>query len=103
MNQKLKRVKKGLKYAYILLITLFIAINVNAANDDPLSVINNLSDFIFGIMRIVGVILTGFGIMQFGLSFKSQDPSQRSNGVLQVIGGIIIIFAKSILNLITGG
>jgi hypothetical protein len=41
--------------------------------------------------------------MQFGLSFKSQDPSQRSNGVFQVIGGLIVFFAKEILNLITGG
>lgn len=103
MKEKLKKAEKGLKYFYVFLVLLFITTNVYAAGDDPMSVINNLSDFIFSIMRVVGAILTGFGIMQFGLSFKSQDPSQRSNGVLQIVGGIIIIFAKPILNLITGG
>ncbi len=101
--KKIKKLEIGLKYAYIILVLLFMTVNVYAANEDPLKVVNNLSDFIFTIMRVVGFILTGFGIMQFGLSFKSQDPSQRSNGVLQVVGGIIIIFAKPILNLITGG
>lgn len=51
-----------------------------AAGNDPLAVINNLSDFIFGVIRAVGLILLGWGIVQIGLSFQSHDPSQRSNG-----------------------
>ncbi len=69
---------------------------------DPISVVNNLSDFIFGLIRAVGLILLGFGIVQVGLSLKSHDPSQRANGFLTVAGGIIITFAKEILNLIVG-
>ena len=48
-----------------------------------------------------GMILLGFGILQVGLSFKSHDPSQRANGILTLVGGIIITFVKEILNLIT--
>ena len=48
------------------------------------------------------MILTGFGIVQLGLSLKSHDPSQRANGFMTVAGGIIITFAKEILNLIVG-
>jgi hypothetical protein len=70
--------------------------------NDPLAVINNLSDFIFGIIRAVGMILLGFGIVQIGLSLKSHDPSQRANGFLTLTGGVIITFAKEILNIITG-
>ena len=44
----------------------------------------------------------GFGIVQVGLSLKSHDPSQRANGFLTLAGGVIITFAKEILNLITG-
>ena len=44
----------------------------------------------------------GWGIVQVGLSFQSHDPSQRSNGFLTLAGGIVITFAKEILNLITG-
>ena len=51
-----------------------------SAAGDPLTVINNLSDFIFGVIRAVGLILLGWGIVQIGLSFQSHDPSQRSNG-----------------------
>jgi hypothetical protein len=72
------------------------------ATDDPITVVNNLSDFIFGLIRAVGLILLGFGIVQVGLSLKSHDPSQRANGFLTLAGGIIITFAKEILTLITG-
>ena len=64
--------------------------------------INNLSDFIFGVIRAVGLILLGWGIVQIGLSFQSHDPSQRSNGFLTLAGGVIVTFAKEILSLITG-
>lgn len=74
---------------------------VYAAND-PITVVNNLSDFIFGLIRAVGMILLGFGIVQVGLSLKSHDPSQRANGFLTVAGGIIITFAREILNIIVG-
>ena len=51
---------------------------------------------------IIGMIILGFGIVQLGLSLKSHDPSQRANGFLTVAGGIVITFAKEILNTITG-
>ena len=80
-------------------MTAYAAVN---SSDDPITVVNNLSDFIFGLIRAVGLILLGFGIVQVGLSLKSHDPSQRANGFLTLAGGIIITFAKEILNLITG-
>ncbi|MCD7894922.1 MAG: glutamyl-tRNA amidotransferase [Erysipelotrichaceae bacterium] len=72
------------------------------AEDDPLEVVNNLSDFVFSLIRAIGMILLGFGIVQVGLSLKSHDASQRANGFMTVAGGIIITFAKEILNLIVG-
>ena len=73
-----------------------------AAGDDPLTVVNNLSTFIFGLIRAVGLILLGWGIVQVGLSLQSHDPSQRSQGFLTLAGGIVITFAKEILDLIVG-
>ena len=72
------------------------------AGGDPLVVVNNLSDFIFALIRAIGIILLGLGIMQVGLSLKSHDPSQRANGFLTLAGGIVITFTKEILNLIIG-
>lgn len=62
-----------------------------------------VSDFMFSLVKAVGMILLGFGIVQVGLSLKSHDPSQRANGFMTVAGGIIIVFAKEILNIIIGG
>jgi capsular polysaccharide biosynthesis protein len=73
-----------------------------AAEGNPLNVVNNLSTFIFGLIRAVGLILLGWGIVQVGLSFQSHDPSQRSNGFLTLAGGVVITFAKEILDLIIG-
>lgn len=74
---------------------------VYAAND-PVTVVNNFSEFMFGLIRAIGMILLGFGIVQVGLSLKSHDPSQRANGFMTVAGGIVITFAKEILNIIVG-
>lgn len=98
-----KRIKKVLAiYCALVLVLTFFSIPSYAAND-PLQVVNNLSDFIFGLIRAIGLILLGFGIVQIGLSLKSHDPSQRANGFLTLAGGVIITFAKEILALITGG
>ena len=87
----------------VLVVLLFPATALAADGDDPFTVVNNLSTFIFGLIRAIGMILLGFGIVQIGLSLKSHDPSQRANGFLTLAGGVIITFAKEILNLITGG
>lgn len=99
------RVKKGYRAycAVVIAGALLLAAPVPAfASNDPIGVVNNLSDFIFGLIRAVGLILMGWGIVQVGLSFQSHDPSQRSNGFLTLAGGIVITFAKEILTLITG-
>lgn len=87
----------------VLITTLIIGMSGNAwATGDPIAVVNNLSTFIFGLIRAVGLILLGWGIVQVGLSLQSHDPSQRSNGFLTLAGGVVITFAKEILTLITG-
>ena len=100
------KVKKGfmLWCAVVMTVTLLMGTTMTAfaAGNDPLQVVNNLSNFIFGLIRAIGLIMLGFGIVQVGLSLKSHDPSQRANGFLTVAGGIIITFAKEILTLITG-
>ena len=99
------KVKKGFRLyaAAVLSLALIMGMSVTAfAAGDPITVVNNLSDFIFGLIRAVGLILLGWGIVQVGLSFQSHDPSQRSNGFLTLAGGVIITFAKEILNLIVG-
>ncbi len=84
------------------LMVSMLSLTCFAATDDPLTVVNNLSDFMFGLVRAVGMIMLGFAVVQIGLSLKSHDPSQRANGFLTLAGGVVITFAKEILTLITG-
>lgn len=98
-----RKVKRGFFFYTALLAVLSCCTVTAFAAGDPISVVNNLSDFVFGLIRAVGLILLGWGIVQVGLSLQSHDPSQRSNGFLTLAGGIVITFAKEILTLITGG
>ena len=68
---------------------------------DPLSA--QLSDFIFALIKAVGLMVSGWGVLQVGMSIQSHDPSQRTQGILCLVGGLLIMFAKDILDLITGG
>ena len=97
-----RRAKRMYALAAGLLLALPALVIPAFAADDPLAVVNKLSEFIFSLIRAVGLILLGYGILQVGLSFQSHDPSQRSNGILTIAGGIVVTFTKEILTLITG-
>ena len=71
-----------------------------AAGGDPLTIVNNLSDFIFSVIKAIGIIILGWGIVQVGMSIQSHDASQRTQGLLCLFGGLLIAFAKEILTLI---
>lgn len=100
--KKLKTIRKTIFVAYVALIMVSAITTPIYAANDPVTVVNNFSDFMFGMIRAIGMILLGFGIVQVGLSLKSHDPSQRANGFMTVAGGIVITFAKEILNIIVG-
>ena len=97
-----KRLTRRAFALYAALVLVCCAATPVLADGDPLTVVNNLSTFIFSIIRAIGLILLGFGVLQLGLSLKSHDPSQRANGMLTIAGGIVITFTKEILTLITG-
>ncbi len=110
METRKSRISRKAKWGMALYVAAVLMMTLGTATafakesggGDPLAVVNNLSTFIFGLIRAIGMILLGFGIVQVGLSLKSHDPSQRANGFLTLAGGIIITFAKEILALITG-
>lgn len=91
-------VKQWFRRYAVAVIALAIVVCVGAPafaeETDPIAVVNNLSDMVFALIRGVGVIILGWGIVQVGLSFQSHDASQRSNGFLTLAGGIVIFFAK---------
>lgn len=103
LSNKGRKAFRGFAVATLIVCMLLsLTGQVFASNGDPIKVVNNLSEFIFGLIRAVGIILLGWGIVQVGMSFSSHDPSQRSNGFLTLAGGVVITFAREILNLIMG-
>lgn len=101
-----KGLKKGFKVYSLALVGIGIMTiltpNVFAADNDPITVVNNLSNFIFQLTKVIGGIIVGYAIVQIGLSFTSHDASQRANGFLFFAGGVIIMCAQTILKLIAG-
>jgi len=87
-------------FAAAFMLSLLLAAPALAAPNDPLTIVNNLSDFIFSIIKAVGVIVLGWGIVQVGMSIQSHDASQRTQGFLCLFGGLMIAFAKEILSTI---
>jgi len=101
LTSKLKKAKRCyFTSAIVLTILTLLATPALAAGNDPLSAINNLSTFVFAAIRAIGIILLGWGVVQIGMSLQSHDPSQRSTGFLTFFGGLMIAFAKEILDLI---
>lgn len=105
-NKGLDKSKRRSRRALIIysgiICSMTMGVMTAFAAQNPVSVVNNLSTFIFSLIRAIGLILLGFGIVQVGLSLKSHDPSQRANGFLTLAGGIIITFTKEILDLVVG-
>ena len=94
LTKKSNAVAKATMFFATLIATMFCFAVTASADDDPLTVVNNLSTFIFGLIRAVGLIILAWGIVQVGLSFQTHDPSQRSNGFLTLAMFLIITKAR---------
>ena len=59
---------RRLYFSAVLMLALCAALACPAlaADTDPLTIVNNLSDFIFSCIKAVGVIVLGWGIVQLG-------------------------------------
>ena len=105
-----KNHKKRLLRSYLIstvacatVAVFMVPVLATEGTSDAETAINNMSNIIFGIIRSIGIILSGWGLVQVGMSFQSHDPSQRSQGFLCLAGGLIIVFSKSILQSIAPG
>lgn len=97
-EQRLRRKVRRCYQTCAMLAFLVTVLTVPAlAADDPLTIVNNLSEFIFSIIKALGIIILGWGVVQVGMSIQSHDASQRTQGFLCLFGGLLIAFAKEIL------
>ena len=70
-NKRIKRIM-CVWTSLVLSATVFVT-SAFATGSDPLTVVNNFSDFIFSCIKAVGIIILGWGIVQVGMSVQSQS------------------------------
>lgn len=99
-KNRITRILTSALAALVLSICLFTVPAYATGGGDPLTIVNNLSNFIFSCIKAIGIIILGWGMVQVGMSIQSHDASQRSQGFLCLFGGLIIAFAKEILTAI---
>ena len=100
-GKRCRKIQHGLRIAMMAMV-LFTSM-MTMAFADPLTPITKLSEFIGNAIKAIGMIILLFGVVQVGLSVKSHDATQRSQGFLTFLGGMIIAFAQDILAMVTGG
>lgn len=94
-------------FIVLILATLFLIVftplaHASSGGTDPIDMLEKLKEYMFKIIALIGLILIGYGVLQIGLSFKSQDPSQRSTGIMTGAGGILIAGIGIIVDTISG-
>jgi hypothetical protein len=103
---KFLKLKKRYWFAAVLLLFLSLHLVAYAATVDvqqgmdPLQALGNLTSFILTIVTGIGVIALIWGGVQLALALKSQDASQRTNAILFLAGGMIMVGIRFVLQAI---
>lgn len=103
-----------LKLAVILVFGLVIlyepALDVNAAtkagkDTTDTTVItakfDDLKDIVTAIISSFGLIITLWGISEWGMAFQGQDGMMQAHAFKRIAGGLVMILAPQILALLT--
>ena len=99
-----KKEKARKAYVTVLFVGMILAITaVSAGAITPIAAdfngtLGNVLDWFFTITKVAGVALAGWGVAQLVMALNTHDPSQRTQGIWFLIGGIIIFFVRDILS-----
>lgn len=105
MNKEtLKRAAKSvLAAAFAVLLCCGLSFAADTADKSVLTnSLSKLQGIVEDIVTAVGVIMALFGVVQFGLSFQSHDPSQKAQGIMCFLGGVIIAIAPNLVTYLLG-
>lgn len=94
-NQKIQVIARTLSI-FLVLLAMF-AIPAFASGGSVESSLKSFANLIFTIVRIVGVIMTLWGAVEFAQSVAQHDGAAKFRGAMVFVAGLIIVFAKEIL------
>lgn len=83
--------------AFLATLSFFIITAFADVVTDPL---NKTNDILFGILRTIGIGITGWSLFEFAMAIKSHDGAQKIQSFAGIAAGLIVIFIKEILGLI---
>lgn len=97
-----KNIKKIRRAVSVLLTALFILSTciLPAFAADGTAVISSFTkivDLVFMFVRLVGIVFTVWGFMEFSTAWQSHDGAGRLRGITLIASGLLIVFAKEIL------
>jgi hypothetical protein len=104
--KRILKLKKVYWIAAVMLLFLSLPSIAYAADIDvqqgmdPLQALGNLTSFILTIVTGIGVIALIWGGVQLALALKSQDASQRTNAILFLAGGMVMVGIRFVLQAI---
>ena len=96
-NRKMKRKYKNLKVACYTLFLTMIPMPIYAAGD-PTAGVNKLTQLITSIVSAIGLAILIWSAVNLGLAIKRRDPAATTEGILGVVGGLIIAGAPYVAN-----
>lgn len=105
-NNTLKKVRRTyFKGAFILLLVFTLVMGTSlvafaTSGNGVAQTLTSFMDILVSVIKIIGVILTLWGVVNFFLAMQSHDPNQRMSGVLLMVAGLFIFFADTILSAI---
>lgn len=101
-DRKIKGLMKiGTFVATLVMMFTLTTVFAFADETNPVEMINNLGELFKSVVVAVGAIVTIFGGFNFGLSFQTHDNSQRTQGVLGILSGVIVICTPYIVEYVT--
>ena len=93
----MKRKYKNFKIACYTLLVTKIPMPIYAAGD-PTAGVNKLTQLITSIVSAIGLAILIWSAVNLGLAIKRRDPAATTEGILGVVGGLIIAGAPYVAN-----
>lgn len=77
----------------------FMTSPVYAANEIK-NGMNSLKDLVLGVVTTIGIIMIVKNVLEFAGAYQQQDSSSMNSALKGIVGGLMMAFVGSVLNLL---
>ncbi len=73
---------------------------LHAGGNESNAILVSYKSLLLSAIGVIGLIVLAYGILQWGSSFSSHDPSARNQGILCVFAGLLLCCLPAIMGVI---